>query len=246
MLMFNGIQHTEAEEEYTRAQIDTAFTNTENYIIHDLQTSNMSFDEVQMKADRVSKQDIKIVLEFAELNNGLMDLIANENSTEAEIKDYFASLDEGQFKQLFNPSQHAKSYTGSYFSLTACGITFGVTAHEHDGADNGLSGYSSLSSIQDAVEADGYYQVQYPWADLRNVGVDYSKINTTGFGGCTDGEFRDEWNIYDDSRDHIDAYRTSEGWHTLNHDNEPNPELLDYFSPTYWWGGFVSYWHDHY
>ena len=154
MLMFNGIQHMKAEEEYTRAQIDTAFTNTENYIIHDLQTSNMSFDEVQMKADRVSEQDTKIVLEFAELNNGLTDLIANENSTKAEIKDYFTALDEGQFKQLFNPSQHTKSYTGSYFSLPACGITFGVTAHEHDGADNGLSGYSSLSSIQDAVEAD--------------------------------------------------------------------------------------------
>ncbi len=74
----------------------------------------------------------------------------------------------------------------------------------------------------------------------------YAEKNLTGQGGCTSGEFRDEWNVYNPPGSHTVNGITSTGWYTLNHNNEPNPEVLSYSSPTYWWVGFVSYWHDNY
>jgi len=235
-----SIQSADAEKQYTRESIDTAFTNAEEYATHDRQTGHIYLDIQAMKEDRVSKQDIQIVEDFVYLNNELMDIVFDENSTESDVRNYYATLKSGQFKQLFAPSANdLRSYTGSFWSLSACGITFGVSAHPHTPSLNGIDGYSSLSSIQDALVANGYYQVQWPAADYDHVGFDYAKINTTGVGGCTDGEFRDQSFIYPPESQHSDLI----GWHTLQHINEPNSDLSTYDPPTFWWDVYVAGWH---
>lgn len=239
-MSFGSVQLADAEKQYSRSSIDTAFTNAEEYVIYDKQTGHIGFDTKSMKKDGVSKKDIRIVEDFADINNELMDMAFDEQSTKQDVREYYSTLKNGQFKQLFDPSTaQLRSYTGSFWSLTACGITFGVTAHPHTNALYGIDGYSSLSSIQDALEDDGYYQVPWPAADWSNVGRDYAKINTTGVGGCDDGEFRDQNFIYSPESTHGNLA----GWHTLQHINEPNSDLPTYDAPTFWWNTYVIGWH---
>ncbi len=237
------IQSADAEKQYARASIAIAFANAEEYIAYD-QTGRIGIDMQAMRENGISRQDIQIVEEFAFLNNELLDIILDENSTESNVRNYYDTLKSGSFKPLFDPSaRDLRSYTGSYWSLSACGITFGVSAHPHPPSHNGIDGYASLSAIQSALVADGYYQVPWPGADWDAVGFDYAKLNLVGVGGCTDGEFRDQSYIYPPESPHGEL----EGWHTLEDINEPNSDLTTYVPPTFWWVVYVYGWHhDHY
>ncbi len=129
----------------------------------------------------------------------------------------------------------------NYWSLSACGITYGSTEHPEPPLEIGLHGYDELSSAQSTLTSLGYYQVQWPWIDFRDNGKVYAKINTTGYGNCDNGEFRDENHIYDY------YVRVNHMWYTpilsLVQVNEPNPDLNAYSAPTFWWDVYVAAWH---
>ena len=121
----------------------------------------------------------------------------------------------------------------NYWSLSACGITYGSTDHPEPPIEIGLHDYYSLSSAQSELASSGYYQVQWPWIDVGNDGKVYAKINTTGYGDCDNGEFRDENHIYDTYHVKVDNV-----WYepvlSLIQVNEPNPDLNAYSAPTFW------------
>ena len=242
MILPSGMMMNEAEasEPYTKTQVDRAFHKAGESVTFN-HVNLMQVDKRGMLDNEMSFGDRLIVLQYATLHNALINAMISENQEALEIaKD---ELHNGKFAHVFNDPN--PSTTRGFWDSSACGITNGdvSTYPQTPTLYIGTDGHDSQADIEAWLVNNGQHIVNWPSADWGD--LVYAEINTTGQGGCTSGEFRDEWNIYDDSRDHIDAYRTSEGWHTLNHDNEPNPELLDYFPPTYWWGGFVSYWHDY-
>lgn len=74
--------------------------------------------------------------------------------------------------------------------------------------------------------SDGYHLVPF-YATLHH-GDDYAK-NTSAFG-CNNGELRTQGLV-----------KTTNSY---NHQSpEPNPEILSYSAPVWWWDGYVIAWH---
>ncbi len=72
----------------------------------------------------------------------------------------------------------------------------------------------------------GYHQVQIPWSS--NPSIDYAQ-DVTAYG-CNDGVFREQAII-----------RSSITYETYT--PEPNPEIVSYSWPSWWWGPYVLAWH---
>ncbi len=250
ILPFNsesGIQSAEAAKEpYTLAEIDKAFTNSKGYVTYDSE-GNMVVDKKQMRKDSVSRDDIKIMKQWAKLNNKITEVIKTGDQT--DIDNVMTKAQSGKFSLLTNattttPQGGASGQTSVWFwSLNACGITYGQTSHLNPSKTVNKDGFDDLQSIQNSLVASGYHQIQHPWADRDSVGYDYGKKNLTGVGGCNEGEFRDENFIYSNTTTHHYGSVISNGWHTLQQLNEPNPELDTYDSPTFWWDVYTALWH---
>ncbi len=239
ILPFGMMDEAQAKNTYyDRNFIDRTFAIAQHNITYENETQHMILDVPSMIEDGLNQNQIIMVEEFANLQNELMDLTLNENPSETEIREHISSMENGKFRHLFEVNT-ATRYSGSYFSLTACGITFGESAHPHYPATFGLNNHHTKQSIQNALESMGYYSVQWPYADWDNVGLDYGKKNYTGYATCDDGEFRDQHFIYSPDQQHP----TMSNWHTLVHTNEPNPDLGSYTTPTWWWNTYVAGWH---
>lgn len=244
ILPFSGMNYANADEQtitpYTLEEIDSAFTNSEGYVIY-TETNRMIVLEKQMKQDGVSEDDIKIMSHWAKVNNKMMK--ANESGDRELVNQAFDIEREGKFQVFFNSEvtpidpNNPQPTPMNYFSSSACGITFGQTSHPHVRAELGLSGYSSQSDVQQVLVDMGYEPVWVPATDPALVYRDYSKTNWTGVGGCDNGEFRDQHVIYPDIPENAYA------WYTMTNMNEPNPNLTHYPAPTYWWNTYVIGWH---
>lgn len=241
-------QVAEADTTYTRQQVDTAFSLAGDHVTFN-DKNKMKVDKASMIEDGMSNDDIKIVKQYARLHNKLIKaMIAEDADAITTAKD---NLHNGKFALVFNDptpvaAASAMASTQGYWDSSACGITNGVTS-TYPGTPTiilGANGHATQSAIETWLVNNDQHKVSWPYADWGD--LVYAEKNLTGQGGCTDGEFRDEWHVYDASVTHTYNGVSSSGWHTLNQYNEPNPEVLDYSSPTYWWVGFVSYWHDNY
>lgn len=246
-------QVAEASTTYTRQQVTDAFALAGDHVTFNAK-NKMKVDKASMSEDGMSSDDIKIVKQYARLHNKLIKaMIAEDKDAIATAKD---NLHNGKFALVFNdpnataaPSVQAASGAMSvagFLDDSACGITNGDTS-TYPGTPTiilGATGHSTQSAIETWLVNNDQHKVSWPYADWGD--IVYAEKNSTGQGGCTSGEFRDEWHVYDASVAHTYNGVTSTGWHTLNQYNEPNSEVLDYVSPTYWWIGFVSYWHDNY
>ena len=248
ILPFSGMDYANADKQtttpYTLEEFNSAMGVPDTYVkITD--NSRMIVLEKQALADGEDSRDIEILGHWAKFQNKLLQS-SNEGKDSAKtaldkaLNGKFSVVLQSQINSVAVSLNDITVSPQGYWDSSACGITWGQTSHAHTNALNGHSGYSSLSSIQShLVNSHGYYQVQAPWADPSNVGKDYGKVNTTGQGGCDDGEFRDQAFIYSPSESHPGHT----GWHNLQHINEPNPDLPAYDTPTYWWNTYVTGWH---
>ncbi len=234
-----------AKTPYTLAEVDRAFTNSEGYVTYD-SAGNMVVDKKQMREDGVARQDIKIMNQWAKLNNKIISVMNTED--QARIDAVMERAKSGKFSLLTNatttaPTEGAAGQTDvNFFSLTACGITYGETSHKNPAYELNKNGYTSLQSIRNALIADGNHRIVLPWTDSDLQGRDYGKQNTVGQGGCDEGEFRDQNVIYYGTQ-HIVGTTRSSGWYTLQQINEPNPEIFTYTQPTFWWAVYTANWH---
>ena len=257
ILPFSGMNNAYADKQivpYTLAQIDHAFSVSDGYVTVD-QNNQMKVDKKEMKKDGISKLDIKIMKKWAKIHNKTMEV---RNSGDPKlILEHFEKIQNGKFRLLVDTTVpaigvptvsngdpiSAFSHSGqSFWSLTACGITYGQTQHTNPTANVGLNGYSSVAAAQTQLSNWGYTQLQVPYTDPQSVGFDYGKINSNGIGGCTGGEFRDEHFIYDSDR-YQNGVLFASAVHTLKQVNEPNPNLAEYNPPTYWWDTYTFFWH---
>ncbi len=255
ILPFSGMGVAEAkvdEIKYTKSEIDKSFRNSEGYVSYENKNNQMKVDINKMIDDGIENKDIKIMSEWAELHNKVM--IGHMNGDKEKTGTALFEAANGPFSYLVNAKTTKLgsvddnisnvSYVTpiSYWSLSACGITYGTTEHSEPPIEIYLHSYPDLSSAQTVIENDGYYQVQWPWIDFNDGGKVYAKINTTGYGDCTSGEFRDENHIYD-----VYNVKVNHVWYkpvlSLVQVNEPNPDLAAYSAPTFWWDVYVATWH---
>ncbi len=250
LLVPTMIDSASAAKTYTREQVDRAFFNADDNISFN-DKNKMKVDVKSMKESGMPKKEIKIVKQYARLHNALIKAMISENDTLIAIAK--TNLHDGKFAMVFNDTAYQAPPPGGvtgagFWDSSACGITNGVTSTYPPTPTLyiGTNGHASQSNIETWLRNNGQHIVNWPYADWGD--LVYAEKNITGQGSCTNGEFRDEWNVYEPDAlpGLVLGGVTASGWYTLNHDNEPNPEVLDYSPPTYWWIGFVVYWHDHY
>ena len=237
------IDSASAVKLYTREQVDQAFFNAgDNIAFND--NNKMKIDIKSMKESGMAKKEIKIVKQYARLHNELIKAMISENQT--QIIAAKTNLHNDKFSLIFNDTTYREptqdGFTGAgFFDSSACGITNGVisTYPPTPTLYIGTSGHTNQSNIETWLQDNGQHIVNWPYADWGDLA--YAEKNLTGQGGCTNGEFRDEWHVYTAPPNVLVGGIWASGWYTLNHDNEPNPEIFDYSPPTYWWIGFVVY-----
>lgn len=243
ILPFSMVDSAEAAKQYTRAEIDHAFTAADGYVTY-VENNIMKVDRDSMIADGVPYKDMKIMTKYAREHNKLMNALAS--GVESDIVTARENVLNGSFKNLFDaPTGDFELATDvDYWSLNACGVTSGnsSTWPSNPQIILGVSGYSSQSSIESALSSQDLHKVNWPYSDWGD--VVYAEKNFTGKGGCNEGEFRDEHHVYDDTVTHTYNGVSSSGYHELIQYNEPNPEVFDYDNPTYWWAVFVQQWHN--
>ncbi len=116
----------------------------------------------------------------------------------------------------------------SHSILNVCG---GSEDHPHPEPRIEQKIYSEIGSLNTHLLDQGYHLADFyastlEWGQDR----DYTKIVIVDKYGCGSGPFRDQ------------ALITS--WNTYNHQSpEPNPEVLRYGWPVWWWPSYVSWWH---
>lgn len=212
ILPFSMVDFATAETDktkFSKTDIDKSFKNSKGYVHVEKKTQQMTVDEKKMLKDGIDKNDIKIMKEWAKLNNKVMKpfMSGDKEGLGAAL----AEAAVGSFSYLTN-SKTTKigavdddvsnvSYITpvGFWDLTACGITYGSTEHADPIHNIGLSGFSTLESAQSTLSGNEYYEVEWPWIDSGDEGKVYAKVNTTGYGDCTNGEFRDENHIYNNS-----------------------------------------------
>ncbi len=116
------------------------------------------------------------------------------------------------------------------FTPFACGGNF-LFPHE-DGEEPSFRLFDTDTEVKEYLVSIGRHQVQVPWsADPEN---DYA-ITVDAYG-CRWGKFREQ--------DTIGYNVTALKWTYDISLPEPNPELLSYVWPTWWWGIYVRWWHN--
>jgi len=249
ILPFSSMGVAEAQQtptKYTLEQINSAFTIAQEHVTYEEETNHMILDIAEMQEHGATSLDVTISLNYASIHNSTMDAYFSGNVTQMEMVDN--SFRTGLFSNIFNQDQPVKKshQRTEVFNLSACGITFDQTKHPVPGISIDEDNHSSYKKITEALADRGYHEVYRYAVDPDDVGFVYAKVNTTGYGGCIGGEFRDENHIYRPSMTHYyDEARENptRNWHTLLQENEPNPEIRSYSPPTIWWNAYVAAWH---
>ena len=220
LLPFNVMGEAQAENVYTRAQVDKAFARGDSNITFD-ENNKINVDLRGMARSGLSTSDIMIVNEYAHLNNALVEAMINEDENAIELAG--TNLIEGKFAYVFDDPTYDETQMSiqGYWDSSACGITNGVTSTYPDTPDLyiGTTGHANQAAIETWLTNNGQHIVNWPFADWGD--LVYAEKNFTGQEECDNGEFRDEWNVYNPPGSHIVNGVTSSGWYTLNHDNEP-------------------------
>ena len=259
-----GNSEDEITTPYTVDEIYHSFAVMEQYVIYD-ENKNITFDLINATRDNVSQIDIDVALDFAIHSNDIINIVigptgqVDENNTDNEqLELAIQELKEGKFSALFGEnmgsvgnvndvtftdyryaapiisafgvSEYEIHKTGLSNILLACGGNF---LHPHPEPPDIIMGYYHTEdhAIVNLL-IRGYHVVEeYATTAFPH---DYAKVIDAY--NCNDGPFR------------LQAIVQENGNHYVHSTNsaEPNPEILNYDWPVFWWGGYVAFWHSFY
>jgi len=242
---------------YSLEKIDRVFAASTNYLTYD-DDGKMKLDAKGMKSqDNVDKSDVKLMKKWVKLNNKLIKAL--DSQKQKKIDKAMDKIENGRFSLLTNPVStpaaaesarggiSLKSHvTPNWLTLSACGITYGTSSHTNPTYTLTYKNYATKALLQSALTSAGYDRLG-PFTggadfDLWLTQSDYGKKNTTGYGGCTGGEFRDQNVIIGSGITWNGVYEP--GWGAQQQINEPNPNINEYIAPTPWWNIYVYQWHE--
>ncbi len=248
-------------QDYTLQEINHAFRVMEPFVIYE-ENKNIEFDTSAIKDPKITQKDIDVALDFAIHNNAIMNATVgsvgkvNELGTSnVELERALQEFQSGKFKALFTNFAigSTNDITPAYYDylqtpiVTVFGIDSIVPIH-HGAPDTACGGgfndphtsppivasidYTSLVKVKSLLVSNGYHVVAL-YATF-SYGMDYAKGTT--YHGCSNNEMRSQAFIY----------KGENGYYYNSQSPEPNPEVLIYSWPAYWWGPYVALWHAKY
>lgn len=249
---------------YTLEEIEHSFAVMEEYVIYD-ENKNITFDVINATRDHhVTKLDIDIALDFAIHSNdiinarsGALGHVNELDAGDAELQRALQELEDGKFRALFGGKagsvgtvngitfttyeqisvpiisafgvSHAEIHQARHTSSSnlVCGGSF---QNPHPEPKPRFKGFFSTENIaKNNLVDNGYHKVS-PYASW-NYGNDYAK--DVSAHGCDDSEMRSQAVVV----------QLGSIWRHSTQSPEPNPEVLAYSWPVYWWGPYAAWWH---
>ena len=250
---------------YTNEEVSTAFSNAGDLVSFG-NNNTMTVSRAELRDAGMENGDIKIVIKFIKMQNRVIkhmltlddDSLTVKQAQKVNAKLIHAKdrLLNGPFEYVFSDPQSNIPRNNGYSTNAAsnnassepktCGIINGdwSTYPPTPTITIVVDSYIDQDAIESKLISMGLHHVSAPWSDWRD--LVYAEKTTNRSDSCNNGEFRDEYHVYDDSVTHTYKGVASIGYHALTQLNEPNPEIFTYTSPVYWWTGFVIEWHENF
>lgn len=218
---------------YSADAVDDAFGALKPYVtVNDKQIAKI--DVSKAKANGISNEAIEIGQDYIRIQNKMIQDIHDDPTKKMQISDE----DSDKFKKFFDKIRHQglKDRTiQTNFLESVIPLAYATHACDYDGPHDQPStdftgSYSSaqagINDLPSSFDEVSWYASAFTY-DYHDWILAY---------GCADGIFRYQTAIVGSGTD----------WeHRENHSpGEPNPEVLEYGWPVWWWGNYVYNWHN--
>lgn len=227
---------------YSAEVVDDVLYELKPYVtVNDKKIAKL--DVFKAMKNGISNGSIIIGFEFIKMQNKMIQDIHDNPDAKMKIdkkdidkfKKFFEKAQKGELKKR-NAIKFLSFLDFILPTVLAEDVCGGSEDNPHPKATYTVTG--SYDTFQDgkAALSSGYSQV--PGYASENSGYDFADWVTAY--GCADGVFRDQTIIYDLDNDGDWQH------HSHNNPSEPNPEVLGYYWPVYWWSGYTYWWHDNF
>ena len=226
------------QERYNLDDIKSSFEKADPYIT--ITDGNyVSFDE-SIAPSIMSELELEIVRDFLALQNDYVEKVTNNpnqhHSLDKELGSKFSELEE----DVADSQRGYQLPIGNWILPQAfawgsdvCGISFGERHLEYD--KKTIKKYTKQSTAEKYLDRHDYHEVSIyatdPRTTLSENSSDYA-VEVDAYD-CDDGEFRDQ----------IVLKYKSKKWNLVKQIMEPNPEIIDYDTPVWWWNYYTVVWH---
>ncbi len=220
----------EEAEKYEPVEVSEAIQRITPYVILD-ETGLVKFT-VEKKDIPLHPHAILVASDYIDMQNSYRSQTQENPNEKPEIDDelkekfskFIGDIQEKKSRSS-DPGNNARSLDLILPQAFAVGEVCGGAPWNPQPEPPVTSKYASSGAVNHLLN-NGYHQV--PFYASGNYGDDYAK-NTSAFG-CNNGELRTQGLV------------TSANYY--NHQSpEPNPEILSYTAPVWWWDGYVLVWH---
>jgi len=220
---------------YSASEVEYALEALTPYVtINDKKIAKIDVSEA--KANGVSNEYLKIVQEYLKLQNKMIQDVHDDPTKKMKVskegKEKFTKFHEKVRKEGFKDKTVQTSFLDSLLPLAYATHLCNVDG-PHSQPDVKYTG--SYATVQAAINAlpSSYHKVEEYASAFEH---DYADWVSAYF--CADGVFRYQVSIVDQGNNGDYQHRESLA------PGEPNPEVLDYWWPVYWWGFYVYEWHN--
>ena len=221
-------------DEYSAKETVSAFDAVEPYVTLD-ENKIVKLDVSVAKRNGVSNEAIKVAKEYMRIQNKMLQDVYDDPAKKLKVSD----ADKKKFKKFHDKvkNEGIKKFPilPSYFNfllpaVDASGCNFNGPHPQPDVEYTGS--YTTAQAGVDALPS-GYDKVTWYAASFTHDYHDWVQAY-----GCADGIFRYQSAVTD--------HQNPGTWeHREPHSpGEPNPEVLEYGWPVWWWGDYVYNWHD--
>lgn len=235
-LLVWGIDAQATGVKYEPSELKDAFQKADPYITQD-DRHMLHFDSTEAKR-QMNQRQIQIMDDFVALSNDYVEKIRGnpdqKHELDPELAEKFSGLKDG-VQETKNEQNYSTDWMlpKAFAYSDVCGGSL-FNPHPEYMKMPVHTEPDTYTAIR-LVESLGYHQVEVyatdPRVTLNSSLLDYGK-KTLEYG-CNFGAFRDQIVLKHDGAH----------WIFRKQIKEPNPEILDYDSPVWWWTVYTAAWH---
>ena len=221
--------------EYTITEVEDALASLQPHVTIDEKKIG-KIDVKKARANGLDEKTIKIGKEYLQYQNAMIKEIHENPDKKMKISD------EGKKKfKKFNDKVRKEGFKDRTIKIRFLDYVLPLAYADHKCNVDGphpqpdskyVGNYSTAQAAIDALPNTYEKVSEYAAAfehDYHDWVIAYN---------CFDGVFRYQTSI-------VDQHNDGDYQHRENHSpGEPNPEVLEYLWPVWWWGFYVEEWHD--
>lgn len=186
------------------------------------------FDAASAVTAKLSVEMVQMGREYEKYHNGLITSVMSKG-----VKNARQGASQSKFESFFRQIARAGDITGTSPLQMACGGGMLMPHPKKDRIDSNIY-KSSREELEAHLYSLGYHRTEPPGCGPIVNCDDFTQW--VDAYGCTQGAFRMQANVR-----HV-----ATGWTYSTQGPEPNPEIMSYSWPAYWWGAYVAWWHARY